>query len=421
MGRAESAPRGARGLTSIDPARRSLLADPTYLKIWLIGLFWGVVRWLELLAFGVYAFDLTGSPFLVAFLVVLRFLPLAAFGVIFGAFADLASPLRLMTGATAAMALASLGFYLIFGYGEPTFAHIAAAAFLSGTFWACDLPFRRKLIGELAAPERLSSAMALDASTSNGTRMLGPLIGGVLYEFVGIDGVFALSAALYAVAAGLGFAIPRSAEPETRAGPGRVARAFAGVGEAARYAVRDGDVFRILMVTVAFNIWGFPYLAMVPVIGKDELGLSPSQIGAVTALEGLFALIGAVVMTRAANPRRFRAIYFGAVCALFATILVMGLAPGFWTLAIGLCLGGFCAAAFAVMQSTLIYMVAPPGMTGRFLGLMTISIGTGVIGFANIGLTADVVGGSQALVVIALESIPAMIAIAWGWSRLRTG
>ena len=68
-------------------ANGPLIRNDSYVKIWLIGLFCGVVRWLEMLAFGIFAFDVTGSPALVALLVILRFLPLALVGVVIGALA----------------------------------------------------------------------------------------------------------------------------------------------------------------------------------------------------------------------------------------------------------------------------------------------------------------------------------------------
>ena len=58
---------------------RDLLRDPVYLRVWLIGGFSGVARWLEILVFGVFAFELTGSPFLVAFMIILRLMPLVVF------------------------------------------------------------------------------------------------------------------------------------------------------------------------------------------------------------------------------------------------------------------------------------------------------------------------------------------------------
>ena len=47
-----------------------LFSDSEFTKIWTVGLLSGIVRWLELLAFGIYGYDVTGSAALVAFLVV---------------------------------------------------------------------------------------------------------------------------------------------------------------------------------------------------------------------------------------------------------------------------------------------------------------------------------------------------------------
>ena len=74
----------------------ALLCDRDFQAVWFVGILTGIVRWLEFLAFGIYAYDLTGSPILVALLALLRFLPLVLFGVFIGALADLADPRRLL-------------------------------------------------------------------------------------------------------------------------------------------------------------------------------------------------------------------------------------------------------------------------------------------------------------------------------------
>ena len=65
-----------------------LLRNPAFRRIWLVGAATGVARWLELLAVGVYTFDVTGSPFQVALMVFLRMLPLALLGAVIGAMID---------------------------------------------------------------------------------------------------------------------------------------------------------------------------------------------------------------------------------------------------------------------------------------------------------------------------------------------
>ncbi len=51
---------------------------------------------------------------------------------------------------------------------------------------------------------------------------------------------------------------------------------------------------------------------------------------------------------------------------------------------------------------------------------MTICIGTGLIGFANVGLTAEAFGASNAVLIIALEGVIPMLLIGWRWRHLHT-
>ena len=400
-------------------AAAPLARNPAYLKLWLIGLLAGVVRWLEMLAFGIYAFDTTGSPTLVALLVMLRFLPLAVFGVLVGALSDLAGPRRLLVGGLAGVALVAATMAALFRWGEPGYTAVAVATFLSGAFWAGDMPVRRRMVGDAVADERLTGAMALDGAANNATRMLGPLVGGVLYGAIGIEGVFVTSAVFYAVALAVAATLPGEHRPARgTAAVAWLGEPFRQVAEAVRYALAHRDVLRILLVTIVFNVWGFPYMTMVPVIGREELGLAPGTVGAVTALEGLFALMGALMIARNRRSFGLRRLYVGAVLALFATTFTIGVVTGFWVLALGLAVGGLCASGFAAMQATLIYVVAPAAMRGRLLGLMTICIGAGVLGLANVGITAELVGASNALWIIALQGLVPLLLVSRRWPEL---
>ena len=96
----------------------------------------------------------------------------------------------------------------------------------------------------------------------------------------------------------------------------------------------------------------------------------------------------------------------------------MGQAPGFWTLVLGLIGAGFAGACFSTMQSTLTYLASPPEMRGRLLGLITICIGSGLIGFANIGIMAELFGASTALTVVAIEGAIPLVLIGLVWREL---
>ena len=62
-------------MTLKDPESQSLFEDTDFRAVWSAGILIGVVRWVEFLGVGIYAFDSTGSAFLTALLALLRFLP----------------------------------------------------------------------------------------------------------------------------------------------------------------------------------------------------------------------------------------------------------------------------------------------------------------------------------------------------------
>ena len=74
------------------PATRAVMGalfrNPNYLAIWLLGSLTGFIRWFQLLALGVYTFEITGSPLLVSIVPILWGSPLAIFGPIIGGVAD---------------------------------------------------------------------------------------------------------------------------------------------------------------------------------------------------------------------------------------------------------------------------------------------------------------------------------------------
>ena len=78
-------------------------------------------------------------------------------------------------------------------------------------------------------------------------------------------------------------------------------------------------------------------------------------------------------------------------------------------------------AAFAAMQSTLTMLSAPDASRHRMMGLLSVFIGTGPIGFAHLGLLAAWLGAAPACTIVALEGLVALAVVAAKWPLLRRG
>ncbi len=383
-------------------------------RLWVIGLATCVVRWLELLAFGIFAYRHTESSFIVAMLTLARLLPMGLFGAFLGAWAERMQRRHAMVAVVLSLLLCSACLAALAWTGHLRVWHLFVAAFINGIGWAADNPVRRMMLGEVVGSPQMSLAMSVDIGTNNASRMLGPTLGGVLLASLGIGGCFALSVVLYLVAlhSSLGLTY-RNADLPT-AGEPVLTRVLEGV----LLACRDQRLRGIFLVTILYNLFGWPYTSMVPVIAQDHLRLSTEGIGLIASLDGVGAFIGAVLMALLCRPSFYARAYVGGCAIYFAMVSVFALAPHAVPAGLALLALGIGGSGYSIMQTTLVYLAAPPEMRSRALGVLSVCIGLGPIGFINLGLMADQFGSSVATAAIGLEGLVAL-ALTWPlWRRI---
>ena len=394
-----------------------LVKDGQFLRVWLVGVCRGVSQWLEMLVAGIFAFELTGSPFLVALLFMVRLMPLTILGSIVGTIADRVSPRGLLLAGFSFATLVSASVFAALTLAEPAYWVVLVASVASGIVWTSDMPVRRRILGEVAGPDRIVAAMGLDSATNHATRMLGPLVGGFIYQFLGPAGAYGLTAVLYLAA----FVLVKSLADTVPAGGGQRngARLIEQLREGFSFSFRNRDVLVFLLVTIVFNVWGFPFLTMIPVIGADELHLSAGLIGILASLEGAGAFLGCLAVATSLirfDPRRF---YYFGVFFYLVFAFVVGMMPSAVPAGAMLFCAGLSLSGFSSMQSALVFLIAPPEMRSRLFGVIVICIGSGLLGVANIGLMGEWLGGSGAVRVVAAEGLVIVTILGLAWRELR--
>ncbi|MEP6963326.1 MAG: hypothetical protein ABI995_14690, partial [Acidobacteriota bacterium] len=96
--------------------------------------------------------------------------------------------------------------------------------------------------------------------------------------------------------------------------------------------------------------------------------------------------IGAVLMAMFCRPNFFRQAYVGGVTIYMIMLAAFALVPMPLIAGSALVFTGLSGAAFSIMQATLVYLSAPPEMRSRILGVLSVCIGTGPIGFIALGI-----------------------------------
>ncbi|MDO9707279.1 MFS transporter [Paracraurococcus lichenis] len=389
-------------------------ALPDFRRLWAVGLVVFIVRWLEMLAVSIFVWQATHSAFLVTMMGMLRILPMGLFGAPLGVLAERVEArtslvIVVLASLVTSAALAALSFA-----GALAVWHLALASFVNGIAWAADNPVRRMMIGQVVGPERMGQAMSFDVGSNNASRMLGPTVSGLLFAAVGIEGTFVVSVLLYGGALLAAVTLRYRSGRAAAGGEGVLAR----IGEGLR-AVRQSPRLRgTLVVTILFNIFGWPFTALVPVVAQDRFALGPEATGLLASMDGVGAFAGALLMAWLARPRWYARAYVGGLALYLAMVSGFALAPGPVAAGAALLLVGFGQSGFSIMQATLVYLLSPPEVRTRVLGLLSVCIGIGPVGFLAMGLLADRLGATATCAITGIAGLLALALTAPLWRAI---
>jgi len=229
----------------------------------------------------------------------------------------------------------------------------------------------------------------------------GPMLGGILLAGGGIAWAFAFSAAFACVAL-VGAVALRHRNSAGVSAPGTV---LVQILNGLRFVKRDRRLCGVLVITAVYNLFGWPFTSMVPVIGHDSLQLGPKGVGLLSSMDGVGALAGAIAIGLYARSAHYARLYVAGVVLYLATLIVFALAPNPLLAGAALLLTGAGGAAFSILQATLAYLAAPPEMRSRVLGVVSVVIGLGPIGFIHLGLLADAIGAPAATAAMGCEGL----------------
>ena len=393
-----------------------LLANADFRRLWVVGLVAFAVRWLEMIAVGVFVYQQTQSAFQVALLTMLRMLPMALFGAFIGAWAERLERRSALIAVVVLLLLTSAALAALAFSGALAVWHLAVASFVNGLAWAADNPVRRVMIGDVVGSEDMGAAMSIDVGANNASRMLGPTIGGLLLAGAGIGGAFTVSVLCYLVALVAAWQVRYRNRQSNAAADAVLAR----LREGLRLVRRDRRLIGTLTITVIYNVFGWPFSAMIPVIGQDNLGLGASGIGMLASMEGIGAFFGAVAIALWVRPRHYTRLFAGSVMVYLVLVIVFALVPLVAFAGAALLVTGLANAGFSIMQATLVYLSAPAEMRSRMYGVLSVCIGVGPVGFLHLGVLAEWIGAPWAVTLSAVEGLAAM-ALTYRWWRALRG
>ena len=299
---------------------------------------------------------------------------------------------------------------LALGLGILTIAHIVQLwhvyvfALLLGCASAFDAPARQTFVSELVVEADLSNAVALNSTSFNAARMIGPAAAGVLIAGVGSGWVFLINAASF-VAVLISLSLLHVNELHRISRPHRSRR---GLVEGFRYVWKRPDLKAVLLMIFLVGTFGLNFPIFISTMSVTVFHAGASQFGLLSSTMALGSVAGALLAARREKPHLSLLLAGAAIFGLGCTLAAM--MPNYWLFGLTLVLVGVAAQTFTTTVNSTVQLSTEPHMRGRVMAiLLAIAVGGTPLGAPIVGRVADTFGPRWALGIGAASGFAAAV------------
>jgi MFS family permease len=372
-----------------------------------------VGTWITRVATSWLVYRLTGSVLLLGVVGFCGQIPTLLIAPFAGVLVDRWSRHRLLLITQVLSMLQSLALGILTLEGVVTVRWLLLLQIVQGLINAFDTPARQAFVVEMVEDRGdLANAIALNSSMVNGSRIIGPSIGGLLIAAFGEGWCFLVDAISYVfvVASLLMMRLP---EAQVRLVETDVLEELR---HGFQYVVRSKPIHTVLLVLSLVSAMAMPYTVLMPAFAANALHGGPNTLGALMTASGVGALAGALYLAG-----RRTVVGLGRV-AMYATVTFGGALVAFAfarTLWVALLVLPLVGGAFMIQMAainTVLQTLVEDRLRGRVMAFYTMAFfGAAPIGSLLAGVAADRVGAAW---TIGFSGVACIAGGLWLASRL---
>lgn len=382
------------------PGSRVLKAFPAFgnrnFRLYFVGQIVSMIgTWLQMVAQGWLVLEMTGSAYWVGVAAAASTIPTLFLSLIGGVVVD-RYPRRtilLWTQSLSMLLALVLGLFTI--AGTITIPIILVLAFLLGSVGAVATPAIQAFLSEMVDRHQLHSAVALNASIFNASRVIGPAIAGIMISLVGTGGAFIANALSYiaVIVALLAIALP-PAPPRAPVEESPLQSIRAGLA----YAWAHPLIRTIVLFVSVVSIFGWSFMSMLPVVAKQAFGMGASGMGYLFSAFGLGSLVATFFVSMSSGRIKPASMVIGGIMTFSAALTAFTFSSRIWAGLLFLFVSGFgMLSAFATMTAT-VQRLVEDRYRGRVMSLyLMVLMGFMPIGNLEVGFLSERLGTSPAI------------------------
>ncbi|MEO8281062.1 MAG: MFS transporter [Ideonella sp.] len=312
---------------------------------------------------------------------------------------------KVLIATQAAMGLLALGLGILTLGGWVQLWQVYVFALCFGCATAFDAPARQTFVSEMVGEGDLSNAVALNSTSFNAARLIGPAVAGLLIAVVGTGWVFLINAISYlAVLVSLKLMrvheLHRGVKAPRR--PGSFVEGF-------RYVWRRPDLKVLLLMMFLIGTFGLNFPIFLSTMSVTVFHVGSREYGLLASTMAVGSVAGALLSARRAKPRP--SLLIGGATVFGCGMAVAAVMPSFGLFAAVLVVVGISVQTFNTTSNSTLQLSTEPAMRGRVMAIfMAIALGGTPIGAPLVGWVADRFGARWSLGVGAASGILAALA-----------
>ena len=311
---------------------------------------------------------------------------------------------KLLLATQASMGALALGLGILTIAGLVQLWHVYAFAFFLGCVTAFDAPARQAFVSDLVGDADLSNAVALNSTSFNAARMIGPAIAGVLISNVGSGWVFLLNAASFAAVL-CSLTCLHVSELHLKS---KALRTNGSLAEGFRYVWNRQDLKCVLFMLFLIGTFGLNFPIFISTMSVSVFHAGARQYGLLTSMMAIGSVGGALLSARRTNSNIAPLLAGAAIFGLSG--ILAAVMPNYWLFGIALIFVGAAAQTFTTSANSMVQLSTEPVMRGRVMAIfLAVAMGGTPIGAPIAGWVANSLGPRWALGVCAASGFGAVI------------
>lgn len=285
-------------------------------------------------------------------------------------------------------AIQAVALTLVYHYSANPFWGLLGLSVLLGLANAYDVPSRQAMVNDIVAnKDDLPSAIAMNSSLNNLSRLVGPALSGIVLAKYGATVCFVANAVSF-VAVIICLTMMKFPEQQIKRGK----NAWADFRDGLTYTRSQKEISRILLLLGIVCLFVSTYNTLQPFYARDVFKGNAATYGFINAATGIGALTSTLFLASQKSSRRLKSILFVNLIILGFGLMIMSYIPilSVYLLLCFVC--GFGTMSVLPICNTVIQTVSSAQMRGRVVGFFAMAaFGTMPLGSLLVGWLAKII------------------------------